>query len=52
MAIIKDLTQNLDYVYFTSFNYNELGNENIIDQKVRTIAFFTPHEIIKKINSI
>jgi len=52
MAIIKDLTQNLDYVYFKNFNYNELGNENIIDQKVRTVAFFTPHEIIKKINSI
>jgi len=52
IVIIKDLTQNLDYVYFTSFDYNVLGKENKIDQKVRTVAFFTPQEIIKKINSI
>ena len=52
MAIIKDLTHNLDYVYFTSFDYNVLGKENIIDQRVRTVAFFTPQEIIKKITSI
>jgi len=52
IAIIKDLTQNLDYVYFTSFDYNELGKENILDQKVRTVAFFSQQDIIKKIKSI
>jgi glutaredoxin len=52
MAIIKDLTQNLDYVYFTSFNYNELGKENLLDQKVRTVAFFSQEDIVKKIKSI
>jgi len=52
MAIIKDLTKNLDYVYFTGIDYNELGKENIIDSKVRTVAFFSPEMIIKKINNI
>lgn len=51
MAIIKDITQNLDYVYFTSFDYNLIGKENIIDEKVRTVAFFSQQEIVKKIKS-
>jgi len=52
MVIIKDFTQNLDYVYFTSYDYNVLGKENIVDEKVRTVPFFTQQEILRKINSI
>lgn len=52
MAIIKDTTKNLDYVYFTSFDYNELGKENIIDYKVRTVAFLSPDQILYKINNL
>ena len=52
MAIIKDLTKNLDYIYFTGIDYNELGKENIIDNKVRTVAFFSPEQVLKKINTI
>lgn len=51
MLVVKDLTQNLDYIYFTSFDYNELGKENIVDHKVRTVAFFSPEEVLKKINT-
>ena len=52
MAIIKDYTQNLDYIYFTSFDYNKLGIENQIDSKVKTVGFFSPDQILMKINSI
>jgi len=52
MTIIKDLTKNLDYVYFTSFDYNELGKERRIDEKVRIVPFITPETIIQKINSL
>lgn len=52
MAIIKDITQNLNYVYYTSFDYNQLGKETIVDDNVRKIMFFSPEEIVKKIKSI
>jgi len=52
MVIIKDKTKNLDYVYFTSFDYNELGKENIIDDKVRIVAFLSPDQILFKINNL
>ena len=52
MAIIKDITQNLNYVYYTSFDYNELGKERTVDEKVKTIGYFSPEEILKKIKSI
>ena len=52
IAIIKDYTQNLDYIYFTSFDYNKLGKENQIDSKVKTVGFFSPDQILMKINSI
>jgi len=52
IAVLKDFTQNLDYIYYTSFDYNELGKERQIDGKVRAIGFFSPEEIIKKINSL
>lgn len=52
IAIIKDLTQNLDYVYFQSFDYNEIGKETNIDHKVKTIGYFSAQDIITKIKSI
>lgn len=52
MVVIKDLTQNLDYIYFKNFNYNELGKENIIDSKIRTVGFFSNQEILNKIKSL
>ena len=52
MAIIKDQTKNLDYVYFQSFDYIELGKENIIDSKVRTVGFYSPDQILFKINNL
>jgi len=52
MAVIKDLTKNLDYIYFTSFDYNELGKERIVDEKVRAVPFFSQEEILKKIKNI
>jgi len=52
MAVIKDLTKNLDYIYFTSFGYNELGKERIVDEKVRAVPFFSQEEILKKIKNI
>jgi glutaredoxin len=52
IAIIKDLTKNLDYVYFTGINYNELGKEVIIDEKLRLVSYLTPDQLVYKINSI
>jgi len=51
-VFLKDLTKNLDYIYFTSFDYNELGKERIVDEKVRAVPFFSQEEILKKIKNI
>lgn len=52
IVIIKDYAKNLDYVYFTSFDYNILGKEIKIDPKITKIGFFSPEQLIQKINSI
>jgi hypothetical protein len=49
MAIVKDMTQNKDTVYFMTNDYIQLDKENIIDDKVTTIGVFSSHSIINNI---
>jgi arsenate reductase-like glutaredoxin family protein len=49
MAIIKDMTQNKDTVYFMTNDYIQLDKENIIDDRVTTIGVFSSHSIVNNI---
>lgn len=49
MAIVKNLTQKNDTIYFITNDYNQIGKENRIDDKVNTIGVFSSHGIINSI---
>ena len=49
MAIVKNSTINNDIIYFITNDYNQIGVENKIDDKVSTIGVFSSHGIINSI---
>ena len=49
MVIVKDTTQNLNYIYFNGFDYNELGKEKEVAKGVIAVPVFSPEELIKKL---
>jgi len=48
MMIIKDETRNLNNIYYTTFDYNLLGNQQRINNSVILNPVYSPEEMAIK----